>query len=116
MHGIADNDSHNGEAATKSGQRTQIFALVVPPRERQHGLCCEPQFVGDGHADAAIADIEAEIAGMSEVFQFAAPALQLTALSGLLERNKRGPGGRRYSFMRSGAEAPVANREEMTEP
>jgi hypothetical protein len=43
--------------------------------QRQHRLRRQPQFVGDGDADAAIADIEAEVAGMKGGFQLLAPCL-----------------------------------------
>lgn len=39
------------------------------PLQRQHRLGCQSQLVRDGHADAAIANIEAEIAGVRGGFQ-----------------------------------------------
>ncbi len=46
---------------------------LLPPLQRQHRLRRQAQLVRHGHADAAIADIEAEIAGMRGGFQLLAP-------------------------------------------
>jgi hypothetical protein len=43
--------------------------LIVPPLQRQNRLRRQPQFVRHGHPDAAVADIEAEIARMRNSFQ-----------------------------------------------
>jgi hypothetical protein len=51
----------------------------VPPLQRQHRLRRQPQLVRHSHPDAAIADVEAEIAGM--LFQCDAPGYQLKAPS-----------------------------------
>jgi hypothetical protein len=73
MDGIAYHDAHDIEAPRQPRQRAQVFALVVTPLERQYRLGGQPQFVGHGHADAAIANIEAEVAGMRGGFQLLAP-------------------------------------------
>jgi hypothetical protein len=41
----------------------------MPPLQSENWLRRQPQFVRHSHADAAIADIEAEIAGMGYSFQ-----------------------------------------------
>ena len=46
--------------------------------QRQNRLRGKAQFVGDSYADAAIADVEAEIAKMRYSFQLSAPSFQLT--------------------------------------
>jgi hypothetical protein len=50
--------------------------LIALPLQRQHRLRRQAQLVRDGHADAAVADVEAEIA---DSFQLLAPSL--TAVS-----------------------------------
>jgi hypothetical protein len=45
----------------------------VAPLQRQNRLRRQSQLVRHGHADAAIADVEAEITGMEGGFQLFAP-------------------------------------------
>jgi hypothetical protein len=52
--------------------------LIVPPLQRQHRLRGQAQLVRHSHADAAVADIETEIANS---FQRFAPGVKLPALS-----------------------------------
>jgi hypothetical protein len=47
----------------------------VTPFQGHHRLGGQAQFVRDGHADAAVADIEAQVAGMGNSFQILAPSL-----------------------------------------
>jgi hypothetical protein len=78
MHGIAHYDAGDLIAAGQAGEGTQIVALVAAPLEGEHRLSREPEFVADSHADAAIADVEREIAGMGGGLQVLAPGF-LTA-------------------------------------
>ena len=73
MHGIANNNAHNSKAAGKTRQRTQVFTAIVPPLQRQHRLRGQAQLVGDSHADAAVANVEGEVARMLVGFQLKAP-------------------------------------------
>lgn len=77
MQRIADDNSGHAEAPRQPRQRAQILAGIVLPLERQHRLGCETQCVGDGDADAPVADIESEITGNGRAFQSSTPALQL---------------------------------------
>ncbi len=79
MQRIAHYNTHDPKAPRQPCQRAQIFALVVPSDKRQDRLRGQPQLIGDGNADAAIADIEAQIARMEGSFQLSAPDLQLAA-------------------------------------
>ena len=67
MDGIADDDGGHGEAAREARQGAQVFSgdggRGATALEREHRLRREAQLVGDGHADASVADVEAEIAG-----------------------------------------------------
>ena len=47
----------------------------MPPLQSENRLRREAQLVRHGHADAAVADIEAEVAGMENSFQLLAPEL-----------------------------------------
>jgi hypothetical protein len=73
MHGIAHYYAHDGEAAAEARQRAQVVALVVVALQRQNGLRGQAQLVRDSYANAALADIEAEIARMRNSFQLLAP-------------------------------------------
>ena len=79
MDGIADDDGCNGEAPAETGQRAQVFAVVVTALDGEHGLRREAELIGDGDADAAVADVEAEITMLGTGFQFLAPSYQLKA-------------------------------------
>lgn len=61
---VSDHDAGHGIAATKAGQRAEIVPLVAPPLERQHRLRRKAQFVGHGHANAAVADVESQVTRM----------------------------------------------------
>lgn len=69
MKRIADHNCGDIEATGKPGQRAQILARIAAPLQGEHGLGGEPQFVGDGDADAAVADIETEKTGLGGGFQ-----------------------------------------------
>ena len=76
MHGVAYHDPHHPEAPAEPRQRTEILAPVVPPLQRHNRLRRQTKLIRHGHADAAIADIEAEIAGMWGSFQLLASSLR----------------------------------------
>jgi hypothetical protein len=81
LHRVAHHNAHDCKAAAEAGQRTQVVAAVVLALQRQNRLRCQAQFVRDGNADAAVADVEAEIARVRSGFQLLAPASSLTAVS-----------------------------------
>ena len=66
MDRVADHDPRNRKPPAESRERTQVLSLVgspaAAPHEREHWLCCESQLVRHGHADAAAADVKAQIA------------------------------------------------------
>jgi hypothetical protein len=70
MHRIAHYDANDAKATAEARQRAQVFALIVLPLQRQNRLRRQAQLVRDSHADAAIADVEAEI---TNSFQRMAP-------------------------------------------
>jgi len=45
VHGIAHHDAYDGEAASEAGYRAQVFALIIPPLQRQHRLRSQAQLV-----------------------------------------------------------------------
>jgi len=66
MDGVANNDAYDAKAAAEAGNRTEVvsgnarrWAATLQGQDRLGG---EAEFVGDGDADAAVADVEAEIA------------------------------------------------------
>jgi len=83
VDGVADDDANNAESLGKPGQRAKIFSgdagRGASSLEGQDGLGGEAELVGDSDADAAVADVEAEIAKCS--FQLLAPSSQLKARS-----------------------------------
>jgi len=74
MQRVAHHNSRHAESPAEPRQRAQIVPELAAPLEREHGLRREAQLVGDGNADAAAANIEAEIAGMRNSFQLLAPS------------------------------------------
>lgn len=86
MDGIAYHDADDIIAAGEASKGAQIFTLVAAPLKGEHRLSCESEFVADGHADAAIADVEREVAGMGGGLQVLAPCVQLKASSLLKKR------------------------------
>jgi hypothetical protein len=73
MHGIAHHDARHSKPPAEPRQRAQILAAIMPPLQCQHRLRSQPQLVRHRHADAAVADIEAEVTGMENSFQLLAP-------------------------------------------
>ena len=71
MQGIAHHDARYAKAPAEPRQRAQVLAPVVPPLQHQHRLRRQTQLVRDGYADAAVADVETEIANS---FQLPAPS------------------------------------------
>jgi len=79
MDRVADHDSDHSKPAAETRQRTYVLSPTAPPVECENWLCCKAQLVRDGHADAAAADVKAEIAWRPARFHYAAPHIQLTA-------------------------------------
>jgi hypothetical protein len=73
MHGIPHHDACDSIPPAEPRQRAQILAAIMPPLQCQHRLRSQPQLVRHRHADAAVADIEAEVTGMENSFQLLAP-------------------------------------------
>jgi hypothetical protein len=73
MDGVADDDADDTKAAGKSRQGTQILAAIMAALQGQHRLRGQAQLVGDSHADAAVANVEGEVARMRCGFQLLAP-------------------------------------------
>jgi hypothetical protein len=69
MHGIAHYDAHHPKPPAKPRQRAQILPAIVPSGQRQNRLRRQPQLVRHRNADAAVADVEAQITGMGDSFQ-----------------------------------------------
>ncbi len=69
MQGKADDEGGCGEAAGEAGERTEVFAAVAAALEGEHGLGGKAELVGDGHADAAVADVEGQETGLGGLVQ-----------------------------------------------
>jgi len=69
VDGIAHDNADHCKATREPGQGAQIVAgdagRVASPLKRQHRLGGEAQLVGDGDADAAVADVQAEKAWLT---------------------------------------------------
>ncbi len=78
---IAHHDARDAKAAAEAGKRAQVFALIALALQRQNRLRRQAQLVRDGYADAAVADVEGEIARMRGSLQRLAPASSLMAVS-----------------------------------
>jgi hypothetical protein len=67
VDGVANNYADDAEAAAEAGERTEIFSgnagCWATPFQGEDWLGGEAEFVGDSDADAAVADVESEIAG-----------------------------------------------------
>jgi hypothetical protein len=70
VHRVSHHDADDAKAAAEARQRAEIVAAIVPPLQRQNRLRRKAQPVRDSYADAAVADVEAEIANS---FQLLAP-------------------------------------------
>jgi hypothetical protein len=83
MHWIANHDPHHAKPPGQSRQRPQVLpgnARRRPsPLQRQHRLGGKPQLVRHSNPDAAIADVESEIAGNRS--QLVTPGFQISAFS-----------------------------------
>lgn len=60
MQRIADNNAGHIESPGQPRDGAQVFPPAAAALQRQNGLCGKAQFVGHGHPDAAVADVEAE--------------------------------------------------------
>jgi hypothetical protein len=76
MDWIANNDAYDAKAAAEASYRAQVFSgntgRRATPLQRQDWLCGKPQLVRHCNPDAAVADVESEIAKGS--FQLLAPS------------------------------------------
>ena len=70
MKGVADHDSGDAEAVGEAGERAQVLTGIAAPLQGEHGLGSEPQFVRNSDADAAIADVKTEEAGLGGGLQW----------------------------------------------
>lgn len=81
VDGVANHDADDAEAAAEAGNRTEVFSgnagRWATPLQGQDWLGSEAQFVRHSNPDAAVADVEAEIA--KDSFQLLAPSFQLSA-------------------------------------
>jgi hypothetical protein len=77
VEGIADHDAGDSKPAGQAGEGTQVVARGAAAGaltfEREDGLGGESQLIGDSYADAAVADVKTEEAGLREGFQSLAP-------------------------------------------
>jgi len=71
MHRVAHYDTHDAKAAAEARQRAQVVTAVALALQRQNRLRRQAQLVRHSHADAAVADVEAEI---TNSFQLLAPS------------------------------------------
>ena len=71
MHRVSDDDAHNAKPPRQPCQGAEVFARTAFPLQRQNRLRRQAQFVRHSHPDAAVAYVEAEIAGLG--FQCIAP-------------------------------------------
>jgi hypothetical protein len=81
VDGVADHNAHHGKAAGEAGEGAEVVAgdagADAFALESEDGLGGEAQLVGDGDADASVADVEAEKTGMRGGFQVSAPISEL---------------------------------------
>jgi hypothetical protein len=77
MQWIANHDAGHGKTPGQPRQGAQVVAAIVVALQREDRLGRDSQFIGDSHADAAIANVEGEVAGMSRGFQFQTPVSSL---------------------------------------
>lgn len=81
VNGVADDDGDDGETAAEAGNGAEVFSGDAggwaTALEGEDGLGGEAELVGDSNPDAAVADVESEIAKGS--FQLLAPGFQLSA-------------------------------------
>jgi hypothetical protein len=63
VDGIAHHDADDVEAARQAGDGAEVFSMIVTAFEGEDWLGGEAELVGDSNADAAVADVEGEIAG-----------------------------------------------------
>ena len=59
---LAHNDAGNSKSPAQTGQRPQVFSRIAPPLQRQHWLRRKPQLIGDGNADASVANVQRQVA------------------------------------------------------
>ena len=75
VNGVADDDGYDAKTFGKPCKGPQVFSgdagRWATPLQGQDRLSCKPQLVGHGNPDAAIADVETEIA--KDSFQLLAP-------------------------------------------
>jgi len=76
MHWITHHNAHHPKAAAEPRQRAQIHTAATAPFQSKHGLRRQAQLIGHSYANATVADVQTEIAGL---VQLPAPGFQLPA-------------------------------------
>lgn len=66
VDGIADNDAAAVEFTQKASERFEVLPRIFADQS-ENGLSCEAKLVGDGDANAAISEIEAQKAGFHSI-------------------------------------------------
>jgi hypothetical protein len=79
VQGIADHNACDRISTREPGERAEIFARIAAARERHDGLRGQPQLVRYGNADAPVADVECEVAGVGMRGQRKLLAIRLIA-------------------------------------
>ena len=105
---IAHHDPRHAEFARQPSQPAQVLAPVMVTLDRHHRLRGQAQLVTHGHADAAVADVEAKIAWTEKGLrvQNFTPNLDLKAL----QAGVKGPGSSDMANLRTAY--PVQSKEE----
>jgi hypothetical protein len=73
MDRVSYDNAHDVEPPRQPCERTQVLAGAAFAFERQDRLRGNAQFVRHGYADAAVANVEAEVAGFGGSFQVPGP-------------------------------------------
>jgi len=71
VQGIPHHDSDHRETPRQARQAAQILARIAVALQGQDRLHGDAQLVADGNADALVAYVERQVAGMGSGFQFA---------------------------------------------
>jgi hypothetical protein len=72
---ISNHDACHAEPPAQTRQRAKVVTPAAIPHQRQYRLGRQPQLVRHGYSDAAIADIEAEVARFPAGIHYVTPCL-----------------------------------------